>query len=141
VHLLRAEGRAMTTGARTDLLTTTQLYHLDQACQIISRAFGDEHPYLVGTAGIGGAEKYRDVDVRLMLDDDEFAEACPTRERWELLCLAIGTYLRDRTGLPVDFQIQRASEANERFNAPRNPLGMGRVFAGGGDGTPEWGPA
>jgi hypothetical protein len=128
----------VTRKVRTDLLTTTELYHLDQACQLVSKAFG-EHPYLVGTAGLGGADSYRDVDVRLMLDDDEFAAACPTRERWELLSLAIGTYLRDRTGLPVDFQIQSASVANVRFGGqPRNPLGVGRVFAGGGDGTPLW---
>lgn len=135
----------MTTKPRSDLLTTTELYHLDQACQVVARAFGGEHPYLVGTAGIGGAEKYRDVDIRLMLGDDEFAAACPTQDRWELLCLAIGSYLSQRTGLPIDFQIQLASVANERFNRPRNPLGIrhgagraGRVFAGGGDATPEW---
>jgi hypothetical protein len=130
----------MTAKSRTDLLTTTELYHLDQACQIVSRAFRGGPPYLVGTAGIGGAEKYRDVDVRLMLGDEEFAEVCPTRERWELLCLSIGAYLRERTGLPVDFQVQRTAETLERHGGkPRNPLGMGRVFAGGGDGTPEWG--
>lgn len=136
----------MTTKARAALLTTTELYHLDQACAVVARAFEGEHPYLVGTAGIGGAEKYRDVDVRLMLDDDEFAAVCPTRERWELLCLAIGSYLSDRTGLPIDFQIQRTAEANSRFgDKPRNPLGIrhgagrsGRLFAGGGDATPEW---
>lgn len=126
---------------RTGLLTTTELYHLDQACQIVSKAFGGEHPYLVGTAGMGGAERYRDVDVRLMLDDDAFAEACPTLERWELLCAAVSAYLSQRSGLPVDFQIQSASVANERFgDKPRNPLGMtgaaARIFAGGGDGTP-----
>lgn len=129
----------MTTRPRTDLLTTTELYHLDQACRVISRAFGGEHPYLVGTAGVGGAESYRDVDVRLMLDDEEFAAACPTRERWELLCLSIGAYLSQRTGLRVDFQIQLTSVANERYGGkPRNPLGMSRTFAGGGDGTPDW---
>lgn len=136
----------VTTGkSRASLLTTTELYHLDQACQVISRAFGGEHPYLVGTAGGGGAESYRDVDVRLMLDDGEFAEVCPTRERWELLCLSIGAYLASRTGLAIDFQIQSASVANAKHGKPRNPLGMGgaaaRVFAGGGDGTPDWGPA
>jgi hypothetical protein len=136
----------VTARARTDLLTTTEMYHLDQACQLISKAFGGRPPYLVGTAGIGGADSYRDVDVRMMLDDEEFAAACPTRERWELLCLAISAYLRDRTGLPVDFQLQRKTEALERFgDKPRNPLGLlargGRVFAGGGDATPEWGPA
>jgi len=133
----------VTSKTRTALLTTTELYHLDQACQVISRAFGGEHPYLVGTAGYGDAGSYRDVDVRLMLDDDEFAAACPTRERWELLCLSVGAYLASRTGLPVDFQIQRTAEANEIHGGkPRNPLGLvrgGRVFAGGGDGTPDWG--
>ena len=137
------EGGGVNAKRRTDLLTTTEMYELDRACELISRAFGDECPYLVGTAGLGGAESYRDVDVRLMLDDAEFAAACPTRERWELLCLAVGAYLRDRTGLPVDFQIQRAAEANERYgNKPRNPLGLGgaaaRIFAGGGDCTPDW---
>lgn len=135
----------MSTKPRTDLLTTVELYHLDQACQLVSRAFKGGPPYLVGSAGIGNdGSAYRDVDVRLMLDDEEFAAACPTRERWELLCLAIGAYLRDRTGLPIDFQIQRTAEANERYDGPRNPLGLrhadgrGRVFAGGGDGTPGW---
>jgi hypothetical protein len=128
----------VTTKPRTDLLTTTELYHLDVACRVIYRAFGT-HPYLVGSAGVGNdGTPYRDVDVRLMLNDEQFDLACPTRERWELLCLTIGTYLRDRTGLPIDFQIQRTAEANERFNGPRNPLGMGRAFAGGGDGTPDW---
>lgn len=131
----------MTTKPRTDLLTTMELYNLDAACRIIYRAFGHP-PYLVGTAADGSADSYRDVDVRLMLDDDEFAATCPTRAVWELLCIAIGTYLSERTRLPVDFQIQRTREANERFGRAgggiRNPLGMGRTFAGGGDGTPEW---
>lgn len=132
----------MTTKPRTCLLTTTELYNLDVACRLISRAFDGGPPYLVGTAGVGNAETYRDVDVRLMLDDDEFAAVCPTQARWELLCLAISTYLSERTGLPVDFQVQRTREALARFgDKPRNPLGLdrsGRTFAGGGDGTPEW---
>ena len=138
----------MSTKNSSDLLTATQLFELDRACELVTKAFGGECPYLVGTAGLGGADRYRDVDVRLMLDDDEFAAACPTRERWELLSLCIGAYLSARTGLPVDFQIQAVSVANAKHDKPRNPLGLGgrhsaaeRVFAGGGDGTPAWGPA
>jgi len=124
---------------RTDLLTASEMHNLDAACDLIRRAFGDEAPYLVGTAGLGGAASYRDVDVRLMLDPADFAAACPTRERWELLCAAISAWLRERTGLPVDFQVQDAEIANARFgDRPRNPLGMKRTFAGGGDGTPDW---
>lgn len=136
-------------GGRATLLTTTEILHLDQACELVTKAFGGACPYLVGTAGVGDAGTYRDVDIRLMLGDGEFAAACPTRERWELLSLSIGAYLNSRTSLPVDFQIQRATEANELYGGkPRNPLGLGgrdgragRVFAGGGDGTPDWGSA
>lgn len=126
----------MSTKPRTDSLTTVQMYHLDQACDLVRRALNT--PYLVGTAGSGGP--YRDVDVRVMLDDDEYAAVCPTRERWELLCLSISAYLSERTGLPIDFQIQRLTEATERYaKGTRNPLGMKRSFAGGGDGTPALG--
>jgi hypothetical protein len=120
-------------------LTTEQLHRLDEACRPLCRTFGHP-PYLVGSAfpAVPGDGTARDVDVRLMLDEDQFAEVCPTRDRWELLSMAITAYLRDRTGLPVDFQIQRADIANERFSGPRNPLGLGsrRIFAGGGDATP-----
>jgi hypothetical protein len=124
---------------RATLLTTAEMHNLNAACIPLAEAFG-ARPYLVGTAGVGDAETYRDVDVRLMLDDEEFAAACPTQERWEMLSLAIASYLRERTGLPVDFQIQRTREANERHgDKPRNPLGgRNRRFAGGGDGTPDW---
>ncbi len=125
----------MATKTRTDSLTTVQLHNLDEACNIIKRGLGQ--PYLVGTAGIGGGT-YRDVDVRVMLADAEFAAVCPNQVRWELLCLAISTYLSERTGLPIDFQIQLASVANEAFpDSPRNPLGMRRPFAGLGDGTSQ----
>lgn len=136
-----APGRYVTSRQhRSCQLRTDELNRLDQACQLISRAFGT-HPYLVGSAGFGEAGTgYRDVDVRLILDDEEFTRTCPTRERWELLCLALGDYLRERTGLAIDFQVQQQSAANAAHAKPRNPLGTGRFFAGGGDGIPEWGP-
>ncbi len=120
---------------RSDPLTTHDIYNLDAACNLIDAAFGP--PYLVGSMGIGGVGTGRDVDVRLILDDEEFDAIFGTnRKRWELLSVAIGDYLRQRTGLPVDFQIQRQTEANELHDKPRNPLGMERTFAGGGDATP-----
>lgn len=130
----------MSTGPRSNSLTTVQFYNLNRACEVIDQAFG-KPPYLVGTATSG--EAFRDVDVRLLLDDADFAATCPTRERWELLCLAISTWLAERTGLPIDFQIQRIAEANEKHaKGRRNALGMrSSVFAAGGDGTPPWTPA
>ncbi len=127
-------------GDRVSALSTLDLYRLDDACVPIRRALGV--PYLVGTAGDFKAPSgYRDVDVRLILDDAEFDALChERRERWELLSVALGEYLQRRTGLPIDFQIQRMTEANARFgDKPRNPLGMVRCFAGGGDATP-WTP-
>lgn len=120
---------------RTDQLATNEMYDLDAECVLIRKAFGA--PYLVGSAGIDGRADYRDVDVRLILPDAEFDALVGTnRYRWELLSLAIGDYLRLRTRLPVDFQIQRATDANEKHDKPRNPLGMGRNLAAGGDATP-----
>lgn len=118
----------------SDGLTTAQLRELDDACVLIRLAYGT--PYLVGSAGIGGHKDWRDVDVRLILSDGPFDLLCPTVARWELLSIAIGDYLRRRTGLPIDFQIQRQTEANAKHSKPRNPLGVGRVLAGMGDATP-----
>lgn len=123
---------------RISQLTTTQLHDLDQACVAIRLAF--KHvPYLVGSSdGSGGTLAFRDVDVRLILPDEEFTAVCPTLKRWELLCKAIGVFLSAQTGLPVDFQIQARTVANAQHSKPRNPLGVDRTFAGGGDGTPAW---
>jgi hypothetical protein len=33
------------------------------------------------------------------------------------------------------YQVQRMTQANERFSGPRNPIGVPRLFAGGGDAT------
>jgi hypothetical protein len=91
-------------------------------------AFGDV-PYLVGSAAV--SKKWRDVDVRLILDDDVFAGMFPGYARlhqhdlkWSLLCDAISELAHTQTGLPVDFQIQAQTDANERYEGPRYPLGI-----------------
>jgi hypothetical protein len=118
-------------------LTTLDLHRLDRACALIRDGFGHP-PYLVGTAGIGEkGQTYRDVDVRLILHDDEFDELFGDSPKlWEAVCVGLTSWLVLQTGLPVDFQIQRMTEANENFHGPRNPLGVRREYAGGGDATP-----
>lgn len=127
--------------SRKSYLTTLQLARLEHACRPVADAFGTP-PYLVGTAT--ESADWRDVDVRLILADDEFDrlfDVSPAHEfpggLWGLLCLTVSNYLSDTSGLPVDFQIQRMTQANEKFGGkPRNPLGHGhRQFAGGGDAT------
>jgi hypothetical protein len=121
--------------SRKSYLTTYDLARLDNACKVLESAW-HWRTYLVGTAEGG---EYRDVDVRTILDDTEFDQLFEGRQQlWELVCLAITAYLRDATGLPIDYQIQRTTEANEKFgDKPRNPLGTreGNRFAGGGDAT------
>lgn len=116
-------------------LTTLNLHLLDAACVPIWAAFANT--YLVGTAQTGG--EYRDVDVRTILEDDEFDRlfGYPNgRPLWELICQSVAFRLAQQTGLPIDYQIQRMTEANAKFDGPRNPIGRKRTYAGGGDATP-----
>lgn len=102
----------------------------------------DWHTYLVGTAQTGG--DYRDVDVRTILRDDEFDAVFGARpDLWEAWCFTTCAWLKAATGLPVDYQVQRMTEANEKHHGGgRNPLGSvartrihGRQYAGRGDAT------
>ena len=125
------------TANRKSGLSTLNLHLLDMACRPVWAAFGAT--YLVGTAQQGGA--YRDVDVRTILADEDFDRLFGDevgRRRWELLCLSVGWMLAHQAGLPVDYQIQRMTEANAKHDGPRNPIGIGRTYAGGGDATPRW---
>jgi hypothetical protein len=93
---------------------------------IVADYFGHEC-YHVGSSL--GRKDWRDVDVRLLLPDDEFtarygriqsAEANPKLAAVTLAFSALGKAM---TGLPVDFQIQPLSHANERYGEqPRSAL-------------------
>lgn len=67
--------------------------------------------------------------MRLLLDDEKFHALFPgyrdynqMDSKWALLCAAISTLGTQQTGLPIDFQIQPVTEANERYPRSRNPL-------------------
>ena len=100
----------------------------------VADAFG-HHPYQVGSSVFG--REWRDVDVRLILPDDEFDALFPgdgsqdyRDPRWALLCDALSELGRVQTGLPIDFQFQRTTEANEEFTGPRSALGLLAVRGG-----------
>lgn len=72
---------------------------------------------------------WRDVDVRVILSDEEFdamlgeaTRPLALNARWNAACLAWSARGREVTGLPIDFQIQPQSHADEEEGL-RNPLG------------------
>lgn len=121
--------------SRVSYLTAAQFTQLNDACVPVAAAFG-EPPYLVGSVTEG--PDYRDIDLRVILDDDEFDRQYVGRGLlWSLVCFAITTHLTRLTGLPIDFQIQRMTEANAKYpDGARHPMGLtDRPYAGGGDAT------
>ena len=74
---------------------------------------------------------FRDVDVRLIMTDEQFAREFPgAGNRWEhdakwlLLTVAISAWLSKESGLPVDFQFQPQTHANARHTGKRNAVGF-----------------
>jgi len=116
---------------RANYVAAPEYFLLTQACRLVNDAFADggHGCYLVGSAC--RTKDYRDVDVRLILEDAYFdalfgtMHALQCNPRWVLLCLAISRHLQQASGLPVDFQIQRMTDANrEHSDDERQPLGM-----------------
>jgi hypothetical protein len=85
----------------------------------VRRGFGHAC-YQVGSS-VKQKSGWRDVDVRLLLPDDEYAmyfgdprpeHRSPRLRAWNLAWTMLG---RQMTGLPIDFQIQQVTLANEEF--------------------------
>lgn len=110
-------------------------YLLEMAMQQVCDAF-DVHKgkYFSGCYVVGSALErpdWRDIDVRFIMEDALFAETFPSAgdnwefdAKWLLLTTAISEWLSKRTGLPIDFQFQPQTHANERHNKPRNAIGL-----------------
>lgn len=114
---------------RSNYLPMPAFIRLDHAAALVHKAFGTR-PYLVGSAT--ERPDYRDVDLRLILDDAEFDALFAERPAlWSLICLTVSDFLGTASALPVDFQIQRRTDANAAYPGLRNPVGTGREYAGG----------
>lgn len=98
----------------------------------VHQAFGHV-PYHVGSSL--GPEKtaWRDVDVRLLIPDDEYArmgfgdpagypQNSHSNSRWVSTILAWSCFGKHLTGLPIDFQIQPISWANANEKGGRGAL-------------------
>lgn len=105
-------------------------FALEQACQLVRAAFGEYGLYVVGSCL--QRQDWRDVDVRYILPDDDFAALFPAAgdywemdARWLLLTVSIAQWMSKMTGLPIDFQFQPQTLANERHPGPRSAIGLG----------------
>jgi len=112
---------------RANYIGAPEFFELNQACRSIAEAFPAGGVYLVGSALT--TRDHRDVDVRCILPDDDFARMFPNGggtydAYWSLLCVAISHLLAKRTGLKIDFQIQQMTKANQEFPGARSALGM-----------------
>lgn len=127
---------------RANWLPAPHFFNLNQACGMLVEAFG-HCVYLVGSSL--ERRDYRDVDVRVILEDAEFDRLFPGAGEgpawnplWSVMCSAISLHLSQQSGLPVDFQIQRMTEANEKHpggGGRRHPIGLFLVPVKG-DATP-----
>lgn len=111
---------------RANFVPAPHFYLLNQACLPLVQAFGHS-VYLVGSAI--ERRDYRDVDVRCILDDAEYdrlfgKDGGYTNAFWSLVCTSVSLYLSQATGLPVDFQIQRQTQANAQHSGKRAALGI-----------------
>lgn len=94
---------------------------------VIVRDYFGHVPYQVGSSLT--SKDWRDVDVRLILPDDEFAllfggtdRSAETNPKLAAVTLAFAALGSAMTGLPIDFQLQPATWANERYPNRRSAL-------------------
>ncbi|HET7025078.1 MAG TPA: hypothetical protein VFI39_07745 [Gemmatimonadales bacterium] len=101
---------------------------LDEFGALVEAVFG-EHPYHVGSSVT--EKHWRDVDVRLILDDEQYdrwgfghVNEPFINGKWIALVRAFSALGKEMTGLPIDFQIQRQTQANGQYQGPRHALGL-----------------
>lgn len=95
----------------------------------VAAAFDVMCAYHVGSSLKG--KGWRDVDVVVLLEDDDFEKQFGSRypegAKWEAFCLAFSALGNDLTGLPIDFKVQPREWANAQFphykDKPINPRG------------------
>lgn len=106
--------------SRSSHLLHTEQQLVDDFSATVKDIFGD-YPYLVGSA----LERpdYRDIDLRLILADEEF-DRLYSLVNVEMIGIAISLWGQKATGLPIDFQIQRQSNANLNYTGVRNCMGV-----------------
>lgn len=110
------------------------IFQLEMACRQLFEAFGDGGDYHTCIYLVGSSMErpdWRDVDVRMMLPDEEFARLFPDAgkhweqdPRWLVMVVSISAWMSKLTDLPIDFQFQPATHANDRHKGFRSAVGV-----------------
>jgi hypothetical protein len=120
---------------RATFILMSDFERLEEWCHKVRIAFGGEVPYLVGSAT--ERSDYRDVDIRIIADDATFDANYHDPVRVRIVNRMVSIWGQQETGLPIDFQIQRMTEANAQFNGTRNPMGTRNWTTIRTSGVPE----
>ena len=108
---------------RASYLQLVDFERVEEWCRMVRVLFDDAMPYLVGS--VNQHPDFRDVDIRLILDDVTFDKAFSDPVKHRLMNRAISTWGQRETGLPIDFQVQQQTAANAQFEGEfRNPMGI-----------------
>lgn len=126
---------------RANYIGAPAFFNLNHACRLVNDAFGDMGfgCYLVGSSM--HRRDFRDVDIRYIMQDEAFdrlfrIEAAQAdtplggwlNPLWSLICSSVAAWLSAQSGLPVDFQIQRMTQANaahsQKNGHPRSAMGI-----------------
>lgn len=106
-------------------LHITEYRILNDWAKLVNEMFSMDEQYgcyLVG--GVLTDQHHTDVDVRLIMSDEVYAARYDDKKR-KYLNLAVSLWGQKVTGLPIDFQIQPQSLANEKYPGAgrRHPIG------------------
>jgi hypothetical protein len=105
-------------------LLVSDFERLEEWCRLVDVVFDHHTTYLVGS--VLTKPDFRDVDLRCILPDAVFDRWWKDRLKVRYVNRAISIWGQKETGLPIDFQVQRQTEANEQFPGAnrRNPMGF-----------------
>lgn len=106
------------------------IFNLSNCCHLIQQAYPRSTCFLVGSSLV--RPNWRDIDIRCVMPDEDMmrtfghTDSITTMRSpiLALLSLSISAWLKQQTGLPVDFQFQSQSRADFETDKPRLILGV-----------------
>jgi hypothetical protein len=117
----------MTAPARATYLLVSDFELLEEWCQKARVLFWRPEGGSLGIFLVGSALTrcdYRDVDLRVLLSDEMFDREFSNPVKVRYMNRALSMWGQRETGLPIDFQVQRMTEANEQYDGRRNAMGI-----------------